>query len=572
MNKFLQFFKKNNQATITTIVCILVLLVAFFSYGKYHAWGSWGGDSGGYILQASKVYGGESLVFKDPIIKKAAEIYDNPRKLKWLLPFRHTVVDFESGIVTSRYPIGFALLYGVAAKIVGNMNALYTLNVLMAAASVALVYLCSVLLSGRKWISHAVGVCAAVAYGASPLVFAYSVAQPMRELPSIVILLSALAIVLFLNRYRKILLNTQLLSSALFIMLGLLLGYSIVIRITNVLPAVSIVCCVLPVFFYCWKELSGKVVLAFFGLVVLGTIVGISPAVIHGVNINQFSNETVSLLDYIAPNSGHSDSLDAQHIVVNEGKFRPEKGAINFYYDELKDATSIPLFFFLVILGAVLLFTKNKWIGFGLFFWIVGLVLFFSAWINPYDRYILPAYPVFILLGFKAIDYIIQQVRVATRGKRDRSILSGAIVFGCILLLYPNAQAAYNYMVHPHPVLKSVSQVDSVQLHAIAEYIEKESSAPAILITSGEAKQGIAAFMEAHYGIRSVRTPFTRVEADYDRDVFFLDELQQNYELFVLTNDSTDSITTAWVDTHDLTSENVFEMQHLLDIHIYKIQ
>lgn len=553
---------KNNFKTYLPVIigiCLFLSTLLVFSYK--HAWGAWGGDSPGYILQAAHVYQGKELIYEDDLVQKASIYFTDSNDMQWVLPYRHELLSKDNGIIVSRYPIGMALVYGTVAKLFGEFSSIFMLTILFAAGSVALLYmfLYQLFSAEEKTIAVLYAVAGSILLCSSDLFFSYAVSQPMREIPSIFFLLLAVVLIEYLYKNKNIFKKRRVLLFVFSFLISISLSLAIAIRVTNSIPAIGILLYGAYVFFthISYETLRQKnsiqIILSVVLIVLITSACIFVPVIMHGHDMNAVTADSLntSVLSYIAPNASHVDSINASHLITNEGKFRPGEGGFAYYISILEQSIALPFGLLFFCIGIAYLWIKgNK----GLFvmssIWVFGLLLLFGSWINPYSRYILPVIPIVIAISIYGFYLVIDTVLTG----KSKNILRISMPFVIMIMMLTSSSSHYHYLENDQLFLnKSISKEDGIQLEKFIDTMQtyEQSEKEPLFIATGESRAGMSSMVMAQSTIRSVRSPYeSLLLRDQEKVRTFLDILTDEYEVYVWIDETTNGKIVHWMEEY----------------------
>src|SRR3990167_1347334 len=376
------------------IIAALILFFGFLFFSN-RAFGSCGDDSPGYIYLTHKIFFNKPLVYQDALVERGLDFFHKPARADFLAPRHHTIIS-PDGFVASIYPVGLSFLMVIPVLFTGNLDDIYFVLPFFAVATLVLVYGIAYILVRRWRYSFLIAFLSALALGLSTLYENYGISQPMREIPSIFFLLLALWFLLLLKEYtpKKPVFYVLLALSAIS------LGFSFNIRETGII--------LMPAFFmvglsvarsYGWTWKGFILPALVFCLFLVGTL---SLTVWNSAQISAHSVSFDSGTDapVLLSNIDHLESFSLRNIYDNQGKFRPGEGGIVHYWGVIQAMSPLPFWFVLVVFGCVVyMYRGSKLVGGAFILWAGGVILLFSMWINPYSRYILPAFPMFAFFG-----------------------------------------------------------------------------------------------------------------------------------------------------------------------------
>lgn len=567
---------------IIVTVLISAVLAATFGvvYFSDHAWGTWGDDSAGYIYLAGRMYSGEPLVYHDELVKKGYDFFQDEKLSRWLTPTHHFLIN-QQGTIASKYPVGMSLLMFGAARLMNTAEGFYIVTPLLAAANIVLLYWLSLLLFSTHRYKHAIGVLAACMLGITSLYYDYAIAQPMREIPSITfLLLTAIFLYYAVHRY------PSKWETALYLLIsGAAFGFAVTIRETSLLVLPGF--CVYAVWSL-WntadfKKRRIKQLAIYSSIYIVAMLIGLIPtiqnAVAQSAEKEVFKERDTSEI-VLLPNAGHINTISAQNLFDNEGKFRPGKGALPQYWAVMQAAVPVPYFLLFVVLGFWYLWKESKPITALLSLWILGTLTIFSLWINPYARYILPLFPPLLMVGSYGLFMALQDGLPRIIHRKLFARLLAAAVLVTVGFAYQPVIAQTITNVHTDVYrFKAISRDDLHLLEQISQTVGADrgstKSQGKVLMFSGTWQYGTSETLQAHTGLKTIRSPFEQNKYDFKpKDITtFLDrQVVPNTDLYVWVDITTDVKTLQWLDTHDTELVGQYDFTFQPDVSIYRVQ
>lgn len=563
---------------------ITIILGAIFGriYFDDHSWGAWGDDSAGYIYLAGLMYEGEPLVYFDELVAKGYEYFQDEKLSRWLTPTHHFLIN-QQGVIASKYPVGASMLMVWFARIVGNSDGFYIMTPFLAALNVALVYILAVLLFPKNRYRHAIGILAAVFLGFSGLYYDYAIAQPMREIPSITFLLLATIFLIQSVRLLRDRDGQMPLAIALLALSGLSFGMSVNVRETSllVLPGLAV---------FAIMELWGKQhgtlwvhvrrLLPYVAVFFVSVVIGVVPTIQNSYNLSQekevFKERDTSEVVLLS-NIGHINTISIENVFDNQGKFRPGKGSLPHYWGVMQKSVPVPYFLVFVALGIVFLWRESRSRTLLLLLWFLGTLTIFSLWVNPYSRYILPLFPPLMLFGAYGIVTFLQKVVPTFFQGRAMRILAALCVGVGFVAAYQPVFAQVRENLHTDVYqFKAISQNDFGTLHTIAEDVRsyQDGDREPVIMFTGEWQYGTSETLQAHTGVKTIRSPFEqRFAFDQEELLFFLNEqLLPGQETYIWIDATTAPQTMEWFEDRNVKEVGAYQFTFQPDVHIYRIQ
>ena len=112
---------------------------------------------------------------------------------------------------------------------------------------------------------------------------------------------------------------------------------------------------------------------------------------------------------FVTARSGDLVGLSISNFYNNQGVYRVGHGSFRVFSDVLfQRLVTIPWVWLLGVLGVSLLPTG---IGLGAMLWVLATLVSFSLWLNPYDRYMISAMPMAVLLVTFGFMQVVIRVR-----------------------------------------------------------------------------------------------------------------------------------------------------------------
>lgn len=564
------------KSWIISIFLVVILSVGFsLVYFCNHAYGSWGDDSPGYIYLWGRLAQHKPLVYYSELTKKALDFFADEKLARWTTPTHHQIIS-PKGYLASKYPIGLSLLMYLFSWFTQNDTAIYWVLPACAVSCIILVYLIALKLFQEmpKYWRHSLAGLAGILLGINGLFYSYAVSQPMREIPSILFLLLSFYIILWaLEKYGK-----SKVFYALVVLGMLSYGFSINIRETSVIAA--------PLFLILLGELWQKTATKkanikaysiILGFALLGLIIGLIPSIINSVQITKykekFKKKDITSIA-ITSNFDHLSSFGIQNIFNNQGKFKPGRGGLNYYWQIIQQFSDAAFFLVLVVLGLIYLFKARPWLAGSLLWWLLSFLGIFCLWINPYSRYIMPLFPILAILG--AYGLYIFSIKIIPRFFSNKKIIYGVqvLTLGIMLVsLYPNLLIIQDNLTQKTLLNKSISKTDLTQLKDLGGKLNAEND---LLILTGDWEYGISETLEAHTGVQAIRFPLEMKRYDFNPEKVaeFFKQMEADYNnLYFWVDATTSAKTNDWLQTYypQLTAVYNYRFSFEPQVLIYKL-
>lgn len=550
---------------------IVLLAIAFgFLFISNHAWGSWGDDSPGYIYTAGQFIHGEALVSQDPLVQSALTYFGDEKLARFTAPTHHEIIS-PDGWIASRYPIGLGALLYFSALLSSSDEMMYLLVPLLATGVIILTYiLVLAIINTNPAFKRVIAIMSAVSVGLASLYANYAVSQPMREIPSMFFfILSFLGIIYGLKNSK----HRWVGISCLFIG-GMAYGYSINIRETSGVLIVPI----LILFLYGVKRALLKKRLKLFGIFMIGVVLVGSLSIWNSAQITahkeKFREKDISRIA-ITSNFDHVQSLSFKNLYDNQGKFRPGLGGINQYWSVMQQFSEWPPFLLMALFGLIILWKRDRRIAYFFMSWIAVIFFLFSAWINPYARYILPILPALAILSgvgtIAAVGFIKRQFKLA---RTTWMVVASLLLISFFVSLQPSLAARQKSVIEQEQVFKALSRSDLQQVKSVAQTINdsQTSAQPPLLFIVGQWKPGLSEMIMTHSKIRTIRYPGKSNEKPpLDMLLPFLQQLSETYDMYLWYDGSANADEQRFRSLLDLELVKTFEFSFQAGVELYKI-
>ncbi len=519
---------------LSLIFLIIISLSFGYLYLVQHAWGTWGDDSAGYIYLWGRLAQGQPLVWQESLTVQALDFFADEKLARWTAPTHHQIIS-PTGYLASKYPIGLSLLMYWASSLFNSDLAIYFVQPILAVGCLLLTYLLAHQIFSSLQIKFPwaalLSLLAAVVLGLSELYYSYAVAQPMRDIPAIFFLLAGyLFLFLYLN------LKQQSRRIFLFILAVLFLGFSFNIRETSLIIALPASLLLLTA--KRSKKEWGKLIL----ISVITFAVAIIPSIYNSALITKYKQkfkpkDLTSIA--LTSNLDHLSSFSLQNIFNNQGKFRPGRGGLPYYWQIIQESTPALFFIALAFLGLLYLFKKNKWLAGSLLLWVISYLALFSLWINPYSRYILPIFPILAILGvyglYCLIYYLLPQF---FSSKKQIISLSAIIVLAFLISYWPTLITIKDNIANQVNIYKAISQEDLNTLKDLGGQIAGPTD---LLLFTGDWEYGLSETLAAHTGVQAVRFPLEQKKITFNSEQVhqFLDQVLAQRPIYLWLDSTT---------------------------------
>lgn len=527
------------------ILNLLIIITIIFCFGKLYfskySFGARGDDSAGYIFNAGRLFIGEKTIYKDEVVKRGLDFFKETTTIEFLIP-NHSYLINSDGTITSKYTLGISYLMNFFGKIFKSDLAFYYLNPFFAILVLVLTYFLVIFLFQSYKFKYLVALLSVFMLGFSYRFIDGAIAQPMREMTFTFFLLLA-SLFLVIACYKK--------NPYFLIITATSLGVMILIRSTGFI--------FLPIFlFLAWKNeiLKQKIIIIFTGilLITLLPLASTSLQISFKKNISDvYKSRFVAL-----PDIEHLKSLNLKNIFISSGKFQPaEPGGLRYYHKVIETIAPFPFFIFLVFLGFLALWRygsyseERRFIGIAknptgkTFFWvfllnILSYLILFSAWINPYPRYILPIFPFLTIMASFGFIYLFAEIVPSFFSKKiEKIFLSLLILFTFFGYYYGHYFFLKDYYNNFYKKTRAISKNDFLNLKDLGKKISGQKS---ILIFTDYYKHGLSETFQTHTNVRAIRTPYLEDNTVIPKEKTkkFLKNMANDYDLYLWFDKTSD--------------------------------
>jgi hypothetical protein len=566
---------------ISLIICLILGIFFGYIYFHDHSYGASGDDSAGYIFLWGLMNQHKPLVYQEPLTVKALDFFQDEKLARWTTPTHHEIIS-PAGYIASKYPIGLSLLMYLFSSLLNLDLAIYYVMPLFAALNLIIIYLISNLIfKNIKW-RYFFSFLAAAIVGLANLYYTQAISQPMREIPSTFFILLSFYLLLWAiesparqacgkalagGRRHGILFYLFLFLSAI------ILGFSFNVRETSLI--------VVPAFILLfWKlKFATKKKLTILGLLLIFLLVGVIPSIINSYNISihkeKFKKKDITSVA-ITSNFDHIRSFSLSNLLNNNGKFRSgEQGGLGYYWQIMQNFSVWPVFLSLVFLGLIFLFYQDKFLAGSLSLWGLGVLLLFSLWINPYNRYILPMLPVLAILSSYGLYSLIDKiVPYFFQNKKQKIAVSIIVILSLVIVYQPvGAKILENIKNGIEIENKSLTYDDLIKLKNLGEEIKQESQKTPLVVFSGTWQYGTSETFSSHTGIQAIRMPLEQKFDFKETEVreFWEKYLLTDYQVYVVTDLTTEPLTLNFLNNFSQEEKDNFSLSFDEDIKIYAI-
>ncbi len=554
---------------IDSIIVVLLLFISGIWFTWHHAYGAYGDDSPGYIYLAHQLLSGGDLVQQDPLVKQALDYFGSEPYARFVAPAHHEIISPE-GWTASRYPIGLSVLMALAAAITGNTTAIYLVVPMAAVLIVLFTYLGAIwLLPVSAVQKRLVGLGSACIVIGCDLFANYAVAQPMREIPSMVFSLAAFYLLVWaLQQKRKRYWFGLILSALAF-------AFSVGIRETSVIL-------IIPFLVYAGqvtKQAPYQQRLYSIGIFLFGCLLGYSIFIVQAVDITLhkavFRAKDVSRIA-VTSNFDHIQSLAIHNLWDNQGKFKPGVGGLNQYWDVLQQFSPWILFLPFLFVGLIYCWQRHRLWFWTFGSWCVAVVLLFGMWINPYPRYILPILPLVAWLSMLGAFYSWELLTTKFTLRRLTSISILLLLGISFVVAYQPTFAAQQLRLSTGTTIdRELTKSDLDTLQVAMRNIEQDAESTGklpLLIMLGSTKGGLAETLLTHSNVKTIRFPNKdKEQPPYELLTAFLDQLGQTYTLYLWYDPTVTALEQRFYNEQELTLVTATATSFQSAINLYRI-
>ncbi|MCW1929822.1 MAG: hypothetical protein KIH62_000735 [Candidatus Kerfeldbacteria bacterium] len=526
----------------------VIIVCGFASFWEARSLGAYGDDSAGYIYLAGRLFHHQPLMFISDLGKQAIDFFGDEKLARWIIPTHHQYIN-PSGMAASKYPLLLSVLMALSGTLIDAPRGFFIVQPLSSIGILVGTYILTMLLFAhhkrdRFWLACG----AVVSLYASSLFFEATLSQPMREIPAMCFLIwSFIALFIALRASKNRFVYTGVAIA------GSLFGAAVAVRETLILTLPALVACVL---LFKIKERSvWKILLTAFFFFLLACI----PLMYTSVSISSekvvFKKRDVSTV-VIVPNIGHIQTISLNNLFHNDGKFNAGEGSLPTYIRTINTALPIPLFGLLILYGFVRLFHRERKIGIILLLWALPIFALYSLWINPYGRYILPLYPIImIVVAYGMYHVCIHDIPQIFSVKKSQRFMQSVLIIACCAYLfgplYQHALSAENIFE------RNDREFTRADVNAISTLDDIASGVPGnvILMFAGDNEEGVSETVDAYTGRMSIRFP---IDKKYSAPIekvrqFFAEYVFPQYTVLAVIDDSTSSAFYEWAKPYTLT-------------------
>ncbi len=474
-------FLKKNIYHLVFFILIIFFTIFYFSNFSY---GALGNDSPGYIFTASKYYHNESPTYRDELVSDLLLKY-NKDEIGFALPHFNYKLISEDGKITPKNSTGGPYLMALMAKLFGE-EGFYYLNPLCGIIILISLYLLIIDLFKKFKYKYILGLSSVFILGIMPHFWSYIMCEPLREISSLAFIL--LSFWLFSLAIKKP--NYILISLSAFIF-----GWSINIRENAIL---FIIC--FPILYFIYKKkFNLKIIIAISIIFFIFTSLAYSFTLRNNYKAQNEIESTTG--ESLTANADHIKNIKIKNWWDNQGKFRTGQGGLSIYYNHIKEIFFLPFVIFFIILGLIINLFQNWKLGILFLSATVPTYLLFSAWINPYTRYIYAVIPLLTCLLVYGLIFIIENINQLLKPKMQIFYKSLIIIILTIFLL-PQITSAFSiFSGEKMPSTRSISKNDFNTINNLSISDDKT-----VLICLGNSIY-MSAFIEAHTRIRTIKAP-----------------------------------------------------------------
>jgi len=363
---------------------IIIIILAFFWNNL--SFGAQSSDSPAYIFLASRISRHLPLNYHDQIIDELNNLQEN-NIVNLSLPKQYSY-SAENNLLVHKYPIGLSLILSLGYWLCGNQAIGWYLSyILCILGALPLLYYIILALFHEQKNVKILGIIGCILLFTQTIFFSYFIAPPSRD---IIILTISLAIILLLLKNSRN--KTFLIIAAFLFILGYFTRETIILLMPLILYLI-----------FSNKKNKWKKIAIF---VIAATVFFILFLGLH----YYFDREFVSWAHLIMPQADHLKSLSIDNYAHARGAIVKGQSTIFAYFKLLAvDFYALPYIIFMIICSAIYLLIKNKrWpLCAMIFLWVLPAFFFFSAWTNPYPRYLLFVFPAIIILTIVLLNYFL---------------------------------------------------------------------------------------------------------------------------------------------------------------------
>lgn len=533
------------------VIPLCIVLSAVYFFWDARALGAYGDDSPGYMYLAGRLLHHEPLMFVGELSEEALAFFGDEKLARWTIPTHHQFIN-PSGMAASKYPLMLSLLLYIGARIVDAPEGMSSVQPLSGIGIVFGVYVLCMLIFRAERYRLAIALFSATALTTAPLFFQSVLSQPMRELPALAALIWAYIVALLALRSPS---RTWSICGYLFA--GILFGAGVAIRETLILIAPALVVLVWSVVEQNRERMIAIVVGA------CGLCIALVPLVYTSMTISEekvpFKKRDTDAV-VILPNEGHLETIGLENLFNNQGKYKIGEGSLPTYIYRMHTALPVAGFGFFVLYGCVALYRKHRRTLAFLLLWALPILGIYALWINPYARYIIPLYPVLVVLCAYGVVHLITIDFPRWYSQR------AAIALACIFSV---GMIAYVVPVFQHMLLERAPEqrtdrefiradIEAMQVLAEAvQNVQRSSEKPLIVIITGKKQAGLSESIEVYTGVSVVRFPIDQRWTDTVERTqqFFAEQVFPRYTVVALVDDSTSAEWYAWSSPYTIHRE-----------------
>lgn len=535
------------------IICLVIGGVFSFIYFYNHAFGTWGDDSAGYIYTWGRMQNQQPLVYQDSLTKQALDFFQVEKQARFAAPTHQEIIS-PSGYLASKYPIGLSILMYLISQISGHDYFIYYLIPALAVLCLLLVYLISVQLFQHLKFHKLLAILPALMLGLSIVFYEYTVAQPMRDIAALFFILASFYFVQLAVKAK--IANKNLIFYLLLVLAVFSFGYSINIRETSFIMAPAYLILL-------WQTINKaderkkkiKYILKISVLSFFVLIIALLPSIINSVDISKykekFKKKDITSVA-ITSNFDHITSFSVDNLFHNNGKFKPGKGGLAYYWQIMNEITPWPAFMAFAALGFYFLFKKNKLLSLSLLYWFLSVLAIFALWINPYNRYIIPLFPVLCILAVYGLTMFCNKVLPIFFNNKKIIYLVMILIAASLVISYEPVISEINKDMRGLNedgerilIYKAISRADLNNLKQIGDNIKKENAdKKPLVVFSGSWQHGISETFSAHNNIQAIRMPLEQNRYNFDEEKvkeFFNNSIINNYHVYIWVDKTSDT-------------------------------
>jgi len=236
----------------------------------------------------------------------------------------------------------------------------------------------------------------------------------------------------------------------------------------------------------------------------------------------------------------------------------------------------------LALLALGYLFYKKRYSpALGLLLWPLSYLFLFSAWPNPYERYILPLFPAVVLLCIFGLYLIL---RFLSKIERKWKVLAIAVTIIVLISCYAQAWARIKQVITYNNVPDLISEEDPEAIQKVArqtlsqeDFLEikniKNNLERATILFCGRWTNAFGETLEAHSQIKWIVLPPFQKDAEYDLISFLKDLTEFKPPVYVWFDATSNPLVKGKIFSNfDLELQISPQFSFINEVGIYKIK